>query len=162
MKKFFLYLIISSLWVACSQNNKDEIDCALYDPPWSHFYMKFVDSEGNNLITNGSIHPDSIHVEIDSRNAYFQLIPVNPDANPDSKWNAIENTIEIIDFPAHTKGNYMIYLNSQDSIPLEVTMQKINMACGYSITIPLEATYKNKELEFIELNSTAYLAELEW
>ena len=63
MKSIFLVFLSFCLLLSCSNNTKEDIDCALFDPAIPTFFINLIDKDGNNLIANETYTADDIIVE---------------------------------------------------------------------------------------------------
>jgi hypothetical protein len=75
----YLYVIVCFLCLtSCKNDDKEDIDCALFDPAISSLFIKLVDSDGNNLIENETYKADDITVLFNNyttTNVVFKDIP---------------------------------------------------------------------------------------
>ncbi len=60
--KSYLILFCICCFISCKNDDKQEIDCALFDPFIPSLFIKLIDSDGNNLIENNTYKADEIKV----------------------------------------------------------------------------------------------------
>ncbi len=147
MKKIVTIILIAAFISGCSNNNDDDngIDCRLFDPEFPELYLRLVDENGANLITNGTIDPENITVEGDFMNPGFRYNPPHEYAEPDADIRKYDNTLSIF-IPREAKFKYTINLNETTSITLEFEAELIEIPCGLSYYVPTAAVWNHQEI----------------
>ena len=159
MQKVILLVMVTGL-IGCSNDDDYGIDCALFDPAFPTLFIRLIDSSGANLIENGTINPDDISVVGDFTGAWFQLIPANELANPDSEIRELDNTIRI-SIPNESTFQYTISLSSTEDIRIDFSAEVTEIPCDLFYFTPIEGVVNGVTLELRELSSLQFLATIE-
>ena len=159
MKKIFTIILIGLLFTSCG-NDDDGIDCALFDPAFSVLYIRIVDNSGNNLIENGTIHPNDISVDGDFSGASFQFIPADELSSPDATVREFDNTIRLF-IPDQPTFQYTIRFNEAHVINIDFTAELTRIPCNLSYFTPNRGIYNDEALELTEVSSLQVLAIIE-
>lgn len=148
MKKYLLICVLFIVFINCKSD--DGIDCELFDPAFPQLFVKFVDSDGNNLIKNGSINSDNIIVLNAEENSVGTVIlPNGFEVNPDS--NPFNYTLKIFS-PNSSSETYNIHLEENTIEVLTIESELKNIPCGISFYTPISATYNNMKITVNEEN----------
>jgi hypothetical protein len=111
----FSVVIIVVLSFTCCNNDNSDIDCSLVDCAAQSFTIELIDSEGLNLIANGTYSKDEITVQKGSNDLTLNFIeadfiffyPSGEEGNNsyEIKLNASETDILILDLSKMGSGN---------------------------------------------------------
>ena len=162
MKKLLTLLFIGILFISCSNEEDNGINCSLFDPAFPELYVRLVDETGANLIENGTIDPETIMVEGDFSNPGFRHIPPNEFGEPDAEIRKYDNTLYLF-IANESNFEYTINLDDSTSIILNFETRFAELPCGVSYYLPTKLTYNNQNIESenTESDELAFLAEIE-
>ncbi len=153
--------ITATFFMGCSSDDKEEIDCSLFDPAFPSLFIRIVDSTGVNLIGNGTLDPDNISVEGDFPGAAFRFIPANELANPDADIRKLDNSLWLF-IPSRSTFRYTIHLGDIDkTINVAITTEPTRIPCGITYYTPIEGVYNNETLELSEVPPLQFYGDLE-
>ena len=155
MKKIITLVMIGLLFISCSSND-DGIDCSLFDPQAPSLFLKLVDSNGTNLIENGTIDPDEISI---LQGGDFRFNPPHESANSNEEISEFDNTLQL--FLRVESTEYVIQLSETETISLDFSAELEELACNVSFYIPTAASSNGEDLEIREVLNQAYLVEME-
>ena len=155
-----MIILVGLLFLSCSNDDNDGIDCALFDPAFPSLYIRIVDDAGTNLIENGTIDPNNITVEGNFTGAGFRYIPKNEFAVPSAYIRAFDNTLFLF-VPNEPIFQYTINLNDTDSIDLVFTAELTKIPCDISYFKPNGGVYNNETLELSVVPPLQFLAIIE-
>ena len=157
MKKIFTLILIGLLLSSCSNNEDNGIDCGLFDPKFPSLNIKLVDSNGNNLIENGTYNPNEITLQ-SGLGLRFNL--ADEFAVPDADIREFDNTIKLF-IPNESTFEYVIQLNETDIISLDFSAELTRIRCDITYFIPTESVFDNQTLELKEVFVLKFLTEIE-
>ena len=155
MSKYYIILILGLLLSNCS--NQDDIGCDIFDPATPFLAIKLVDSNGINLIENGTIDPTEITLQ---SGLGLRFLPPNDIADPNSPFAQFDNTIDL-SIPDESTFQYMIDLNNTDVVSLDFTAERRDIECDITFYIPTKVMSDNQNLELREVSRLAFLVEIE-
>ncbi|CDF79485.1 conserved hypothetical protein [Formosa agariphila KMM 3901] len=162
MKKICVLFLIGILMSSCSDDDKECIDCALFDPAFPDLYIRLVDETGINIIENGTIDPKDITVEGNFSNPNFYYMPPNEYVEPDADIRVYDNTL-LLYIPRASAFEYTLHLNDSTAIVLEFEADYTEIPCNISYYNTTQLIYNNQNIES-ELgasNTLTFLAEIE-
>lgn len=159
MKKSLLVFGLMGLLCACA-DDEPEIDCSLFDPAFPTLFIKWVDESGNNLITNGSIQPDSLRVAGNFPNAGFFFNPGSNFGGAADDIRQLDNTMELI-LPDRPEFRYTLFLSQNDSLVLDFTAEFTKLPCNLSYYRPTGVRLQGTELDLIVVPTLQFLVALE-
>lgn len=115
--KPFLFLFISSIFILACNGNDDDIDCSLVDCAFQSISIELVDTDGNNLIANGTYQQSDIVITKDG-----------------NQLNSNLDTSDIIFFEIQGKVGSNIYEvklneNETDILVLTLSGERIKTGC---------------------------------
>ncbi len=160
MKRLLLVILSVNMLFSFTDDNPEDIDCALFDPASPTLYVKLIDDNGDNLIENGTIDPDSLHVTGDFANVGFNFVPANEYAVPNADIRKFDNTVQL-GIPQQTKFQYFIYFGQIDSIRVDVSAKLTEIPCDISYFTPTRVTFMGADDDLSGESSLQFLAELE-
>ncbi len=162
MKKILTLLFIGILFISCSSDDDNGIDCSLFDPAFPELYIRLVDETGTNLIENGTIDPENITIEGDFSNPGFRHIPPSEFGEPDAEIRKYDNTLFLF-IANESNFEYTINLDDSTSIILNFEARFTELPCEVSYYIPTKLTYNNQNIESenTESDELTFLAEIE-
>ena len=162
MKKLLTLLLIGILFIGCSSDDDNGIDCSLFDPAFPELYIRIVDETGDNVIENGTIDPENITVEGDFSNPEFRYIPPSEFGEPDAEIRKYDNTLFLF-IANESDFEYTINLDDSTSIILNFEARFAELPCGVSYYIPTGLTYNNQNIESenMDIDELTFLAEIE-
>ena len=143
MKQPFLLFIILCLMASCSKDEKETIDCALFDPAISNLFIKLVDEEGNNLIENETYIADDITVLF---NDYLYTNVVFNDVE------GIENLITLNVIGNDGDNTIKIQLSSGETDTLILNLTAESEICGWTFFSINSAIYNDIILTIEDFN----------
>lgn len=155
MKKLIIFILIGFLFSNCS-NEDHEVDCERYDPAFPELYIKLLDSNGNNLITNGTFDPDEITL-VSGESIRFHL--PSQFALPDADIRIYDNTLKL-SIPRQTTFEYVIQLAENNTISLKYSAIEKKILCGLSYFVPTGARLENEPLELKGGNDYPFITEI--
>lgn len=141
--KFFSILFCFLCLFSCKNDDKEDIDCALFDPAISNLFIKLVDSNGNNLIENEIYKADDITILLNNytaTNVVFKNIP------------ELNNLIALNIHGENGNNTFKIKLseNETDTLVLNLTLE--STICGFSFFKLNSATYNDKAQTIEDFN----------
>ena len=142
----YLSIIICVLCLT-SCKNKEEIDCALFDPAISNLFIKLIDAEGNNLIENETYIADDITV-LFNESTYTNVIY--------NDVQGIENLIVLNLIGINGDNTIKINLSNDITDTLILNLTTESEVCGWTFFTLYSATY-NDEIKTIEDFNGNYL-----
>ncbi|MBZ9619158.1 hypothetical protein [Psychroflexus lacisalsi] len=153
MKKLIFLICMIPILNGCSSTNddNDEIDCALIDIAIPSLYVKIIDSTNANLIENGTIYPDKIEVDGNFQNPSFRFIPESVSVDPE-----FFNTLNLF-IPNATNFQYTLHLDDLETIVIDFTAERISFICDVTYYEPSKAIINNLEVELIEVKPLRYM-----
>lgn len=160
MKKVFTIILIGLLISSCSNDDNNGIDCSLFDPAFPSLFIRIVDSNGANLIENGTINPSNITIDGDFPNAGFQFIPANEFAVADADIRAFDNSLNL-SIPNETSFQYTISTDGFETIKIDFEAELTRIPCDITYFIPTRATFNGETLELMEISSLEFLVIVE-
>jgi hypothetical protein len=144
----YLSIIICVLCLtSCKNHDKEEIDCALFDPAISNLFIKLIDAEGNNLIENETYIADDITV-LFNESTYTNVV-----------YNdvlGIENLIILNLIGIDGDNTVKINLSNDITDTLILNLTAESEVCGWTFFTLNSATY-NDEIKTIEDFNGNYL-----
>jgi len=143
MKQPFLLFIILCILASCSKDEKETIDCALFDPAISNLFIKLVDAEGNNLIENETYIADDITVLF---NDYLYTNVVFNDVE------GIENLITLNVIGNDGDNTIKIQLSSEETDTLILNLTAESEICGWTFFSINSAIYNDIILTIEDFN----------
>lgn len=143
MKQPFLLFIILCIMASCSKDEKETIDCALFDPAISNLFIKLVDAEGNNLIENETYIADDITVLF---NDYLYTNVVFNDVE------GIENLITLNVIGKDGDNTIKIQLSSGETDTLILNLTAESEICGWTFFSINSAIYNDIILTIEDFN----------
>lgn len=143
MKQPFLLFIILCIMASCSKDEKETIDCALFDPAISNLFIKLVDAEGNNLIENETYIADDITVLF---NDYLYTNVVFNDVE------GIENLITLNVIGNDGDNTIKIQLSSEETDTLILNLTAESEICGWTFFSINSAIYNDIILTIEDFN----------
>lgn len=143
MKQPFLLFIILCIMASCSKDEKETIDCALFDPAISNLFIKLVDAEGNNLIENETYIADDITVLF---NDYLYTNVVFNDVE------GIENLITLNVIGNDGDNTIKIQLSSGETDTLILNLTAESEICGWTFFSINSAIYNDIILTIEDFN----------
>lgn len=143
MKQPFLLFIILCIIASCSKDEKETIDCALFDPAISNLFIKLVDAEGNNLIENETYIADDITVLF---NDYLYTNVVFNDVE------GIENLITLNVIGNDGDNTIKIQLSSEETDTLILNLTAESEICGWTFFSINSAIYNDIILTIEDFN----------
>jgi len=143
MKQPFLLFIILCIMASCSKDEKETIDCALFDPAISNLFIKLVDEEGNNLIENETYIADDITVLF---NDYLYTNVVFNDVE------GIENLITLNVIGKDGDNTIKIQLSSGETDTLILNLTAESEICGWTFFSINSAIYNDIILTIEDFN----------
>lgn len=143
MKQPFLLFIILCIMASCSKDEKETIDCALFDPAISNLFIKLVDEEGNNLIENETYIADDITVLF---NDYLYTNVVFNDVE------GIENLITLNVIGNDGDNTIKIQLSSGETDTLILNLTAESEICGWTFFSINSAIYNDIILTIEDFN----------
>jgi len=143
MKQPFLLFIILCIMASCSKDEKETIDCALFDPAISNLFIKLVDAEGNNLIENETYIADDITVLF---NDYLYTNVVFNDVE------GIENLITLNVIGKDGDNTIKIQLSSEETDTLILNLTAESEICGWTFFSINSAIYNDIILTIEDFN----------
>lgn len=153
MKRGVLILVFTvTTLISCS--NKDGEDCSLFDPVFPSLYLKIVDSNGTNLLENETFKSEDISVKGNFSNASFVFVSENED-------NINLNNTLFLAIPNQLESKYSIQLNDSEIIEIDFKVEKVEIACNISYNKPVEALFREENLELKEFDSLQYYLVVE-
>lgn len=144
----YLSIIICVLCLtSCKNNDKEEIDCALFDPAISNLFIKLIDAEGNNLIENETYIADDITV-LFNESTYTNVVY--------NDVQGIENLIVLNLIGINGDNTIKINLSNNITDTLILNLTTESEVCGWTFFTLNSATY-NDEIKTIEDFNGNYL-----
>jgi hypothetical protein len=144
----YLSIIICVLCLtSCKNNDKEEIDCALFDPAISNLFIKLIDAEGNNLIENETYIADDITV-LFNESTYTNVVY--------NDVQGIENLIVLNLIGINGDNTIKINLSNDITDTLILNLTTESEVCGWTFFTLNSATY-NDEIKTIEDFNGNYL-----
>jgi len=142
LRSFFFLIVIFLLFGSCNSDD-DSINCLLLDPLPEFFFIELVDSNGNNLIENGTFNAEDISVTVDGEvvgGRDFQFVPET-------------NTIAISEREGDLRNNsnYIITLAQgvQDVLNLTLSASEEDQ-CGFIVYTATFASYNGVEQQVLD------------
>lgn len=138
----FCFLLIWSC-----KTDKEDIDCALFDPAISSLFIKLVDTEGNNLIENETYIADDIVIRYNDsefKNVVFKNV------------ESLNNLIALNLIGVTGDNQFEIELSGEETDALVLNLTIESKICGYTFYKFNSATY-NSILKTIEDFNGNYL-----
>ncbi|MGZ0015535.1 hypothetical protein [Yeosuana sp. AK3] len=130
--KYFSLLVCFLCLFSCKNNDKEDIDCALFDPFIANLFVKLVDSEGNNLIENNTFIANNITILFNGNtftNVVFTNVP------------GLENLMALNLIGVDGNNLFEIKLSDKETDTLIMNLTTESKVCG---------------LTFFKLNSVTY------
>ena len=144
----YLSIIICVLCLtSCKNHDKEEIDCALFDPAISNLFIKLIDAEGNNLIENETYIADDITV-LFNESTYTNVVY--------NDVQGIENLIILNLIGIDGDNTVKINLSNDITDTLILNLTAESEVCGWTFFTLNSATY-NDEIKTIEDFNGNYL-----
>jgi hypothetical protein len=144
----YLSIIICVLCLtSCNNHDKEEIDCALFDPAISNLFIKLIDAEGNNLIENETYIADDITV-LFNESTYTNVVY--------NDVQGIENLIILNLIGIDGDNTVKINLSNDITDTLILNLTAESEVCGWTFFTLNSATY-NDEIKTIEDFNGNYL-----
>ena len=144
----YLSIIICFLCLtSCKNNDKEEIDCALFDPAISNLFIKLIDAKGNNLIENETYIADDITV-LFNESTYTNVVY--------NDVQGIENLIVLNLIGINGDNTIKINLSNNITDTLILNLTTESEVCGWTFFTLNSATY-NDEIKTIEDFNGNYL-----
>jgi len=156
-EKVLVFLIIGLLLFNCSSDEDTGIDCALFDPAFPSLHIKLVDTNGNNLIENGTVDPNEIILQ---NGLGFRFNPPNEFAVPDADIRMFDNTINL-GIPNASTFEYLIQISDTGVITLDFSAELTRIPCDVTYFVPNRVVFDNQPLELREVFPLDFLIELE-
>lgn len=128
------------------KDDKDEIDCSLFDPANPNLYIKLLDSNGNNLIENNTYKPNEITVSFNGQtitNVVFTTV------------KGLENLITLNVMGTEGNNQFDIKLSNSETDVLIMNLSLISQKCGWKFYKLNSVTY-NDEIVSIKDESGNY------
>lgn len=146
MRKTFLLPIIF-LFIACADD--ESVDCATLDVVTKNILVEVVDSEGNNLIQNGTYKAEEISVRLKNSQTcciggVFEDVP------------GLETLISVQLLP-ETETFYIIELSNEEEGELVVNNELESSECFGMIPTAISATYNSTSLQSRDFDSDTLL-----
>lgn len=139
--RFFITLCCAlTILISCDKEDETfELDCSAVNGFTESFIIELVDSDGNNLIENGTYASEDITVLFNGANVGG--VPINEDFNT------------IINFALQGEGtvDYLVLLDEQttDTLRLDLTIDSF-LTCGGPDYTVNSASYNGEMQELIE------------
>ena len=159
MKLFLRLLCVSILFIGCSNDDTEAIDCNLVDIALPALHLRLVDNTGENLLESGSVDPETITIEADFGDVSFVYIPEIENVEPNLASSTIQHSLAVSLPTSLENFQYQISVAGYETVNLDILAEENEEPCS-DLSIPVGASVNGEALEKIEISEIEMLIVL--
>jgi hypothetical protein len=159
MKSTLKLLFVFVLFIGCSNDDDEAIDCDLVDIALPALHLRLVDNTGENLLESGSVDPETITIEADFGDASFVYIPEIENVEPNAAGSIIQHSLAVSLPTSLENFQYQISVAGYETVNLDMLAEENEEPCS-DLSIPVGASVNGQALEQIEISEIEMLIVL--
>ena len=159
MKSALKLLFVFILFIGCSNDEDETIDCNLVDIALPALHLRLVDNTGENLLESGSVDPETITIEADFGDVSFVYIPEIENVEPNAAGSIIQHSLAVFLPNSLENFQYQINVAGYETVNLDILAEENEEPCS-DLSIPVGALVNGQTLEQIEISEIEMLIVL--